>query len=124
MRRLSMALAAALIVSLAVVTPAAADAAAEMYIDQAEEVLHHSCSSLVEEAGGDEMQIEIVMRLLVAVSFYNRNIDISEFAQSDEDKDALNKKFIAAIEKGCEEDSDALLAGVVDRAVVHAFTTE
>jgi len=49
-----------------------------MYLDRADEILHHSCASLVKETGEDLVQIDTVVRLMVAVSMYNRDIDISE----------------------------------------------
>ena len=103
---------------------AAADSGAEMYIDRAQDILHHSCASLVSEANGDTQQIESVVRLMVAVSLYNRDVDISEFAKTEDEKEALKGKFIDAVKKGCEADGDSLLAGIVDQAVVHALTTE
>lgn len=117
-------LVAAIAMLLGLAGGAAADDNADMYLERAEDILHHSCASLVEQAAGDENQIEMVVRLMVAVSIYNRDINVNELASSEEAKDALKAKFVSAVEKGCEEDSDALLAGVVDRAVVHALTTQ
>ena len=104
--------------------PAVADPGAEMYIDRAQEILHHSCASLAEETSGDELQMNMVVGLMVAVSLYNREIDITDFSRTDEENAALSSKFVAAVKKDCEEDADSLLAGVVDRAIVHILTTE
>ena len=103
---------------------AVADPGAEMYIDRAQDILHHSCATLVAEAGDDELQMNMVVGLMVAVSLYNRGIDITHFARTDDEKAALHDKFTAALTKGCEEDADSLLAGLVDRAVVEILTTE
>ncbi len=85
--------------------------------------MYHSCESVVDEAAGDEGFIEKVVRSLVAVSLYNRDVDISRFTISEEMKTALRDKFIEALKKGCEKDHDALLAGVVDDAVAHALSS-
>ena len=103
---------------------ATADPGAEIYLDRAEQVLHHSCRSLVEVAGEDPTQIEMVLRSMVAVSLYNREINVADYAKTDDELKELKSTFIDAIRSGCEEDSDALLAGVVDRAVVYALTDE
>ena len=124
MNRVLAGLLVAAVMQLGAAGRAAADDNAEMYLERAEDILHHSCASLVEESSGDENQIEMVVRLMVAVSVYNRDIDINELAPSDDSKAALHAEFISAVQKGCEEDADALLAGVVDRAVVQALTAE
>ncbi len=103
-------------------TPAFADASAEKYVDDALPLMHHSCASVVDEANGDEEYIEMAVRAMVAVSLYNRDIAISRFTISEEKKTALRDKFVEALNKGCEEDNDALLAGVIDDAVVHALS--
>ncbi|MCB1502104.1 MAG: hypothetical protein KDK07_20350 [Bauldia sp.] len=102
---------------------AVADPSAEKYLDDAAPVLHHSCRSVVEEAAGDSYYIEGVVRLLVAVSLYNREIDVSTFATTAAEKSALHEKFVEAVAAGCQ-DKDALLAGVVDDAVVNAFSLD
>jgi hypothetical protein len=84
--------------------------------------MYHSCQSVVDEASGDNLYIEGVVRSLVAVSLYNRDVDESMFEISDEAKTALHDKFAAAVKKGCEGDKDALLAGVVDNAVAEALS--
>ena len=101
---------------------AIADEAAEKYVDDALPYMYHSCKSVVEEAAGDNAYIETVIRALTAVPLYNRDVDISRFEISDEAKTALHDKFIAALKKGCEADRDALLAGVIDRAVSEALS--
>ena len=47
---------------------AAADPAAEKYLDDALPYMDHSCESVVEEAAGDNTYIDKVIRSLVAVS--------------------------------------------------------
>lgn len=101
-----------------------ADDAAEKYVKQAASVLHHSCASLGEESREGEARILKVIEMMAAISFYNREVDIADFARTDEEKADLKKKFFTDLKRGCDQDPDALLAGVVDRAVVYALTTE
>lgn len=124
MTRVFTAFTSALALGIVLAGPVAADPGAEMYLDRAEEILHHSCASLVEESGEDATQIESVVRLMVAVSLYNRGVDVSEIVKTDEEKEALKGDFIKAVSKACEEDSDSLLAGVVDRAIVQILASE
>ena len=103
-------------------TAVLADEAAEKYVDDALPLMYHSCASVVAEAAGDNAYIEKVIRALAAVSLYNRNVDISTFEVSDEAKNVLHDKFVAALKKGCEADKNALLAGVIDNAVAMALS--
>lgn len=82
----------------------------------------NSCKSVVEESFGDQAYIDMVVRSLVAVSLYNRDVDIAQFTISDDDKAALHERFIGVLKKGCEADNDALLAGVIDQAVDYAIS--
>jgi len=108
----------------ALATTAFADSAAEAYIDEALPLMHYSCASLVEEAAGDQNFIDMVVRALVAVSLYNRGVEKSWFDVDDQKTTALHDKFVEGLKKGCEEDTEALLAGVVDRAVADALWEE
>jgi hypothetical protein len=98
-----------------------ADEAAEKYVDDALPYMYHSCKSVVEEAAGDNAYIEKVIRAILAVPLYNRDVDMARFEISDDAKTTLHDKFVAALKKGCEADKDALLAGVIDHAVAEAL---
>lgn len=98
-----------------------ADALAEKYVDEALPYMYHSCQSVVDEAAGNDMYIAEVVRSLVAVSLYNRDVDKATFEVGAEATTAMHDKFEAAVKKGCEEDKNALLAGVVDHAVAEAL---
>jgi hypothetical protein len=102
---------------LALATAANADEAAEKYVDDALPYMYHSCESVVEESKGNTEYIDKVIRALLAVSLYNREIDISKYATTDQDKTALQQKFAAALGEECKKDNDALLAGAIDTAV-------
>jgi len=109
---------------LALSNPVYADAEAEKYVDEALPLMYHSCKSVVEEADGDNSYIEKVIRALVAVSLYNRDVQISQFEISEEAKTALHDKFVMLLKAGCEADNDALLAGVIDKAVSEALVSK
>jgi hypothetical protein len=109
---------------LALNAPVFADAEAEKYVDEALPLMYHSCKSVVEEAAGDNAYIENVIRALAAVSLYNRDVQISQFEISDEAKNVLHDKFVAGLKAGCEADNDALLAGVIDKAVSEALVNK
>lgn len=105
-------------------TSARADAEAEKYIDDALPLMYHTCQSVVDESNGDNAYVDKVVRALVAVSLYNREIDIAKFAKSDADKAKLRDKFIAELADGCREDKNALLAGVIDDAVADTLSAK
>ncbi len=96
---------------------AAADEAYDKYMANAAPIMHYSCASLAEDAGEDDARMLEVVRLMVAVSLYNRNIDLSARELSDERKAEIKTKFLAMLEEGCAADSNALLAGIVDHSV-------
>lgn len=100
---------------------AQADAEAEKYVDDALPLMYHTCASVVEESDGKTEYVDKVIRSLLAVSLYNREIEISKFAETDADKNKLQEKFAAALGEGCKKDNNALLAGVIDDAVVETL---
>lgn len=101
-----------------------ADAAAEKYVDDALPLMYHSCKSVVDESKGDNAYIDKVIRSLLAVSLYNREIDISKYATTDAEKTALQQKFAAALGEECKKDNDALLAGAIDDAVASVLQSQ
>jgi hypothetical protein len=103
---------------------ARADAAAEKYVDEALPFMYHTCLSVVDESNGDNAYVDKVVRALVAVSLYNREIDISKFAKTDADKAKLRDQFIAGLAEGCKNDKNALLAGVIDDAVAGTLSSK
>ncbi|MGI9513121.1 MAG: hypothetical protein ACR2OL_09495 [Anderseniella sp.] len=108
--------------SCALTGTAGADEAAEKMVDDALQYMYHSCNSVVDEAENDNAYIDKVIRALTAVSLYNHEIDISKYAKTDDEKTALHDKFVEAIAKKCKSDKEALLAGVIDDAVVYALS--
>ena len=94
-----------------------AEPTAELMVQEAAGLLHHSCDSLVEVTGADEDAIVEVVKKMVAVSLINRQIDLADHASSDEERATLRAAFVKELEVGCAADRKALLAGIVDTAV-------
>jgi hypothetical protein len=115
---------AGLIFAFAHASAVQADAEAEKYVDDALPLMYHTCASVVDESKGQTEYVDKVIRALVAVSLYNREIDISKYVKTDEDKTELQKKFAAELGEACEEDNNALLAGVIDDAVVEVLSLD
>lgn len=101
---------------------AQADAAAEKYVDDALPMMYHTCASVVEESDGKNEYVDRVIRALVAVSLYNREVDISKHVRTEADRTALQEKFAAALGEACKKDNNALLAGVIDNAVADVLS--
>ncbi|WP_253282647.1 MULTISPECIES: hypothetical protein [Ruegeria] len=96
---------------------ALADEEAEQMMQDALPLMYHTCTSVIEEADGNEEYILDVVGKMTALSLYNRQVDIEAHATSDEEKAALRETFVAALKEGCTGDGNALLGGVVDNAV-------
>ena len=95
----------------------AADEAAEKVVQEALPLMYHTCRSVVAETDSDEAMIVEIVGKMVALVFVNRNIDIAQYAKTDEEKSMVREGFIEALRAGCENDRDALLGGVVDVSV-------
>ncbi|WP_298854267.1 hypothetical protein [uncultured Ruegeria sp.] len=94
-----------------------ADEEAEQMMQDALPLMYHTCTSVIEEADGNNEYILDVVGKMTALSLYNRQVDIEAHTSSDEEKAALRETFLAALKEGCTGDENALLAGVVDNAV-------
>jgi hypothetical protein len=112
---------AASLTALLLSTSAHADAEAEKMVDDALPLMYHTCQSVVDESDGNSAYVDKVIRSLVAVSLYNREVDISKLAKSDEEKAKLHDKFVKELVEECKEDKNALLAGVIDDAVAETL---
>jgi hypothetical protein len=105
---------------------AAASAAAQVdeemnrILDEAMPYMHHSCESIILNYGDDEDKVAEIVRLMVAVSLFNREIDIEKQIPDEAERASLKDEFVEALEDVCEADPDALLAGAVDIAVKDA----
>jgi hypothetical protein len=102
---------------LAFANPLYADDAAEKMVNEALPHMYHTCASVVEESDGDDEYVLVIVGKITALSLYNREIDIAQYATSDAQKEQLRETFLATVTAGCGADEDALLAGVIDDAV-------
>jgi hypothetical protein len=87
------------------------------YMKNAAPVMHYSCATLVDDAGDDTNRMREVVRLMVAVSLHNRQIDVTTYKLDDAQKEEIKAKFLEMLKDGCADDSNALLAGIVDTSV-------
>lgn len=98
-----------------------ADEEMDRILDEAMPFMHHSCASVVAEYGDDEEKVGEIVRLMAAVSLFNRALDVEQLFPEDAARDALKDKFVKALEQVCEADPDTLLAGAVDTATKDAI---
>lgn len=94
-----------------------ADEKAEAMVQEALPLMYHTCISVIEESDGDDLYVLDVIEKMTALSLYNREINVEELSLTEVQKADLRVNFLAALQSGCAEDSNALLAGVVDAAV-------
>ena len=90
-------------------------------LDEAMPYMHHSCESVIVNYGDDEEQVAEIVRLMAAVSLFNREIDVLAAVPDEAERQGLKDEFVEALEAACEADPDALLAGAVDIAVKDAL---
>ncbi|SDE71682.1 hypothetical protein [Ruegeria marina] len=96
------------------------DAEMSRILDAAMPYMHHSCESVLANYGEDENQVAEIVRLMVAVSLFNREYNIEAMFPDETERATLKDKFTAALEEKCEADPNTLLAGAVDAAVEDA----
>lgn len=95
----------------------------EEYIEQARPYLHMSCEAAWTEAEEDPEAYITIVDKVSAISFLNHDLDIEEvYAHSAEDQEALRVDFYTSTGDFCRENPNLLLAGVVERALLQAFT--
>ncbi|NDR57054.1 hypothetical protein [Aliiruegeria sabulilitoris] len=100
---------------------AQADEEMDRILDAAMPYMHHSCESMIANYGDDEEKVAEIVRLMAAVSLFNREIDVLQAVPDEAEREGLKDEFTEALEEACEADPDALLAGAVDTAVKDAF---
>ena len=95
----------------------------EEYIEQARPYLHMSCEAAWTEAEEDPEAYITIVDKVSAISFLNHDLDIEEvYAHSAEDQEALRVDYYTAVGDICRKNPSNLLAGVVERALLQAFT--
>lgn len=89
-----------LVIGLAAMAGAArADEEMDLILDGAMPFMHHSCESMINNYGVDEKKVADIVRLMVAVSLYNREIDIEKAIPDEDLRATLKDEFVAALEK-------------------------
>jgi hypothetical protein len=96
---------------------------AEEYVKLAQPYLHLSCEAAWAMAKEDaDAYVEIVDKVS-AIGFLNHDLDISEvYEHSEAEVEALRIDFYTSTGDFCRENPNLLLAGVVERALLQAFT--
>ena len=96
---------------------------AEEYVELARPYLYMSCEAAWVEAGEvPETYIEIVDKVS-AITFLNHDLDIEDvYGHSAEDVEALRVEYYSEIGRRCKENPSMLLAGVVERSLLQAFS--
>ena len=97
-----------------------ADEEMERILIEAAQFMHHSCASVTSDFGGDEEKVAEIVRLMAAVSLFNRAVDVEQLFPEEAARDALKDKFTESLKAACTSDPEALLAGAVDSAVKDA----
>ena len=98
-----------------------ADEEMDRILDTAMPYMHHSCESVIANYGEDEEKVAEIVRLMAAVSLFNRRINVEEAIPDEAGREALSEEFTVALEEECKADPGALLAGAVDGAVKDAL---
>lgn len=96
---------------------AQADEEMERMLDEAMPHMHHSCESVLDTYPDDDEAVAGIVRLMVAVSLYNRQIDVLALVPDEDKRAGLRDEFTEELEDACDDDPGRLLAGAVDDAV-------
>ncbi len=121
MSLLSKCSAAALASIVAFGSPVFADEEMDRILNEAMPHMHHSCESILANYPDDEEAVAEIVRLMVAVSLFNREFDIEKEIPDEAQRETLRVEFIDRLEEVCEADPDTLLAGAVDTATKDAI---
>ena len=116
MSLLSKSVAAAIALSITCAGNAFADEEMDRILNEAMPHMHHSCESILANYPDDEEAVAEIVRLMVAVSLFNREFDVVKEIPDEAQRETLRVEFIDRLEQVCEADPDTLLAGAVDTA--------
>ena len=98
-----------------------ADEEMDRILNDAMPHMHHSCESILANYPDDEEAVAEIVRLMVAVSLFNREFDVLKEIPDEAQRETLRVEFIDRLEQVCEADPDTLLAGAVDTATKDAI---
>ena len=96
---------------------------AEEYIELARPYLHMSCEAAWAEAGEVPEDYVGIVDKVSAIAFLNHDLDIEEVYQHPEkDVETLRVTYYNEVGRLCTENPNNLLAGVVEKALLNAFS--
>ena len=96
---------------------------AEEYIELARPYLHLSCEAAWALANEDADAYVAIVDKVSAIGFLNHDLDINEvYEHSEAEVETLRIDFYTSTGDFCRENPNLLLAGVVERALLQAFT--
>jgi thioredoxin-like negative regulator of GroEL len=121
MSLLSKSVAAAIALSITCAGNAFADEEMDRILNEAMPHMHHSCESILANYPDDEEAVAEIVRLMVAVSLFNREFDVVKEIPDEAQRETLRVEFIDRLEQVCDADPDTLLAGAVDIATKDAI---
>ena len=89
----------------------------EDYVQMALPNLHHSCRTAWEATNGDETKLLEMIGPMIALSLFHREIDLIALAEERGGAEPLQAEFYETLKDSFFGEPDAMLVGVVDRAV-------
>ena len=96
---------------------------AEEYIEAARPYLHLSCANAWAEVEEDQDAYLAIIDKMTAIGFLNHDLDVEELGELPEDKLLMvQTDFYTGIGKKCRMNPNNLLSGVVEEALLEAFT--
>lgn len=96
---------------------------AEEYVELAQPYLHMSCEGAWAKAEEDPDTYLAIVDKVSAITFLNHDLDIEEvYAHPEKDVEALRVEYYTEIGRRCKENPSKLLAGVVERSLLQAFS--
>ncbi len=98
-----------------------ADEEMDRILNEAMPHMHHSCESILANYPDDEEKVAEIVGMMVAVSLFNREVDVEKEIPDEEQRATLKVEFVDRLEQVCEADPDTLLAGAVDIATKDAL---
>ena len=110
-----------LILSLSVGFAAHADEEMERILAEAMPNMHYSCESILAAYPENEEAVSEIVRSMVAVSLFNRGINVEAAVPDAAEREQVALDFIEGLEAACAADPYALLAGAVDASVKDAL---
>jgi len=95
----------------------------ESYIERARPYLHFSCEGAWNSVKPDQQAYIDIVNKIGAIGFINHDVDVSKLeALPEPELQALRIDYYDEIGRLCRENPSNLLAGVIERALLDAFS--